>query len=106
MKTLDFNDITFKIGQNKTENWSLLNENNLYTWFHLNSFPSCYVICCTENITLELIEYGAKLCKENTKYRNLKNLKINYTTIKNLKKAQQEGAVFYISKKQVKNINI
>ena len=66
------NNIIFKIGKNSKENWELLNENKNYLWFHLSAFPSCYVICCDENPTSEMIQFGTKLCKQNTKYRNLK----------------------------------
>ena len=90
MKTIIFenecNKVTFKIGKNSKENWELLNENKNYIWFHLSAFPSCYVICCFENPTDEMIQFGAELCKENTKYRNLKNLKVSYTPISNLEK--------------------
>ena len=59
MKTIIFenecNTVTFKIGKNSKENWELLNENKNYLWFHLSSFPSCYVICCFENPTDKMI---------------------------------------------------
>ena len=104
MKTVDFEDTTFKVGKNSNENWQLLKENQNYIWFHLASFPSCYVICCDEDPSSEMIEYGAKLCKENTKYRNYTNLRVNYTPLNNLKKAEVEGMVYIKSKRKVKNI--
>ena len=106
MKVVEYQETEFKIGKNSKENWDLLDENQNYTWFHLASFPSCYVVCCSDDINDELISYGAQLCKENTKYRNLKNLKINYTLIGNLKKANTEGAVYFKSNRKVKNILI
>ena len=50
MKTYNFNNsISFKVGKNSKENWELLSENKNFMWFHLASFPSCFVICCDEN---------------------------------------------------------
>lgn len=106
MKEIEYEDTLFKVGNNSAENWELLKENENYMWFHLASFPSCYVICCTEDLTDDMIRYGAELCKSNTKYRNLKNLRVNYTPISNLKKGPVEGMVIMKSNRKVKNILI
>ena len=38
-------DLEILIGQNKKHNWEIYdNSNDLDVLFHLNSFPSCYVI--------------------------------------------------------------
>ena len=50
MKELFINNIKTLIGSNAKENWKLLEDskpNNLF--FHLSSFPSCYVILQTES---------------------------------------------------------
>ena len=81
MKDIEIQGIKCKIGSNAIENWELLEkskENNLF--FHLSSFPSCYVIL--ENDTkyfpsMYIIEQVALNCKLNTKYKNLKNIKRN-----------------------------
>ena len=106
MLTIECEDTTFKVGKNAKENWKLLEENQEYIWFHLDSFPSCYVICCDENPSKELLLYGAQLCKLNTKYRNLKNLKVNYTKLSNLRKGEEEGSVYIKSKRKVQNMII
>ena len=106
MKVEEFNDITIIIGQNAQENWDLINFDCDYIWLHLNSFPSCHVIIEDNNPEQEVLEYAAQLCKENTKYRNLKNLKICYTKCNNLKKGKDIGSVVYKSKRQVKTITI
>ena len=106
MLIIEYENITFKVGKNAKENWKLLEENQEYIWFHLNSFPSCYVICCDENPSKELLLYGAQLCKSNTKYRNLKNVKVNYTKLNNLKKTNEEGSVYIKSNRKVENIII
>lgn len=107
MKRIVFNDTQILIGENKNENWELLDENRgTFYWFHLKSFPSCHVIVQTDDITEELIHHGATLCKSNTKYKNLCNLKVNYTPISNIKKADAIGSVSFISNRKVKTITV
>ena len=107
MKTITDSELnTYKIGENKNENWEMLDTNGEFTWLHLNSFPSCYVIIEDENATQDMIEFAAKLCKENTKYRNVPNLKICYTKCSNLKKASDIGSVTFKSNRKRKTITI
>ena len=110
MKISNYNEYIFLIGKNSQDNWDILDickkENEKFIWFHLNSFPSCYVILKNElkdldkNQVNELILHGAKLCKENTKYKNLKDIKIQYTTLDKLKKTNKVGEVLVSGKKK------
>ncbi len=105
MKETLFNDETIiKIGSNAKENWQLVDSDESFTWLHLNSYPSCHVVIETDEPTQEEIIFAAQLCKENTKYRNLRNLKICYTTCGNLNKGPDEGSVICKSKRKVKHI--
>ena len=106
MLILEYKNIIFKVGKNSKENWDLLNENQNHIWFHLASFPSCYVICLDDNPSFECLMYGANLCKLNTKYRNLRNLKVNYTKLSNLSKGEEEGSVYIKSNKKVNSITV
>ena len=106
MKVIIIDDIEIVIGQNASENWELLELDEMYIWLHLNSFPSCHVVICHDNPEDYIIQYAAELCKNNTKYKNLKNLKICYTPIKNLKKATDIGSVIFKSKRKVNTILI
>ena len=111
MKKVEYNNITFIIGENAQDNWNILDlykkENNKYIWFHLNSFSSCYVIMCSTINDIEKLDidnylyYGAQLCKDNTKYRNFKNLKIIYTTLDKLSKTNIIGEVLISGKKKL-----
>jgi len=96
----------YKIGKNSEENWDLLSLDKEFMWFHLKSFPSCHVILENRNPTLNEIYIGANLCLLNTKYKNLKNIKINYTVLDNIKKGDKVGSIIYKSNKKVKTINI
>ena len=101
-----FNDTVILIGQNAQENWDLIDFESDFIWLHLNSFPSCHVIIKDENPDNDTLQVAAEMCKENTKYRNLKNLKICYTKCSNLKNGSDVGSVIYKSKRQVKTILI
>ena len=63
MKNIQYKNINFYIGSNANENWKLLedskNINDNYIWFHLNSFPSPYVIMYS---TLDQIKLDGSFC--------------------------------------------
>ncbi len=118
MKIVEYKNIQYYIGKNAQENWNILDElkkqNDDYIWFHLNSFSSGYVIMNTtiqiltemnnennENNIQQYLNYGAELCKQNSKYRNYNNLKIIYTTLKKLTKTDKIGEVIISGKKNI-----
>ena len=111
MKRIIFNNINYVIGENAQDNWNILEEaNNInsdYIWFHLNSFPSCYVIMYSalkdllDNSYNIYLNYGAQLCKNNSKYKNMRDIKICYTSLKKLKKTQKIGEVIVSGKKNI-----
>ena len=98
----------YKIGKNKVENWYILeNSKPSDYFFHLSSFPSCYVILeIKEKPTLEQIVKGAEICKEHTKFRNLKNLKVDYCRCDNVVKGDVIGEAEFVSNRKVKQIKI
>ena len=49
---------------------------------------------------------ASKLCKMNTKYKNIPNLKVDYTQCKNIIKGDKEGEIIYKSNKKVKQITV
>lgn len=106
MKTYTFNDIQILIGENANENWNIINFDSQLTWLHLNSFPSCHVIIKDNNYDKDVLYYAAQLCKENTKFKRIKNLKVCYTKCNNLIKGKDTGSVIFKSKRQVKTIII
>jgi len=64
--------------------------------FHLNSFPSPYVVVRSIDPGAEVIAEAAKICKSNSKYKHLKNMKVLYTKISNIK-LNDDGTVDIIS---------
>ena len=94
------------VGQNKKENWSLLdNSRESDILFHLSSFPSCYVILKATDIPPnEVIFKCAELCRSNTKHKNLKNIKVDYSFCSNITKGDNVGELEYKSNKKVSTI--
>jgi hypothetical protein len=115
MKISSYKDIIFEIGQNAKENWEIFEKNKEinsdYVWFHLNSFPSSYVIMKISILELKenystreidtIFNYAANLCRENSKYKFLKDLKIVYTILKKLKKGDKQGEVIISGKRNL-----
>ena len=100
MKVFDNN---IYIGCNAQENWELIDKSNKSDmWYHLDSFPSCHVVCND----LNKLRYCAELCKSHSKYKNLHNVKVCYTPINNLIKGDTAGSVVYKSKRKVQKIMI
>ena len=114
MKKIEYNNITYVIGENAQDNWNILDlfkkENDKYIWFHLNSFSSGYVIMCSTINDIDKLQfnnylyYGAELCKKNTRYKNFQNLKIIYTTLNKLSKTNKIGEVIISGKKNIISI--
>lgn len=96
------------VGKSKEENWKLLDESNPnYLFFHLTSFPSCYVILQTEEkVDNNVIIECASLCLNNTKFRHLKNVYVDYTVVENVKKGDKVGEIWYKSFRKVNKVKI
>ena len=113
MKTNELNNIKYYVGQNARENWQILDTamsiNNNYIWFHLNSFASPYVIMYatlddlvgTDISICQYLQYGAELCKANSKYKFMKDIKIMYVSIKKLTKTEKVGEVDVSGKSKI-----
>tara|TARA_Y100000389_G_scaffold205145_2_gene264099 strand:+ start:28786 stop:29109 length:324 start_codon:yes stop_codon:yes gene_type:complete len=95
------------IGQNDLDNWNIIDNSKPDSiWFHLKSFPSPHVIIQNPEYSKEEISEAANLCKKYSKFKNLKNLKISYCKISNIKKSEKIGSVEFISNRQVSYIKI
>ena len=105
MKTIINSEKQCFVGSNAKENWNLLEESNpTDILFHLHSFPSCYVILKNDNDEFpnsNIIKEAAIICKTNTKYKNLKDIKVDYTFCRNIEKGEKVGELIYKSNKKV-----
>lgn len=108
MKTIQIERFTCHIGENAKDNWNLLDQsddNDIL--FHLTSFPSCYVILKDgEKIDEVILEKSAKICLQNTKYRRMKNVYVDYTPVSNAEKGEKIGELFYRSNRKVHKIKV
>ena len=98
------------IGRSADENHEIIEQANPYDlWFHVSNYPSCHVICKLENKKYEsklfhkIIKQGAVCCKQYCKFKNVLDVSIIYTYIKNITKTYKSGEV---TAKHIKNISI
>ena len=110
MKSIIIQGINCRIGTNASENWKLFDESKQTDIiFHLSSFPSCYVILDNKDYSFpehDIISQAALQCKLNTKYKNLKNIKVDYTLCSNIEKGDVVGEIIYKSNRKVSNISV
>ena len=94
--------VVYKLGQNANENHELIDyvDKNDW-WFHLKDYPSGHCIVERSEIEKEDIIFASTLVKENSKYKNFRNLSICYTQIKNIKKTKTLGEVKILKKPNI-----
>jgi predicted ribosome quality control (RQC) complex YloA/Tae2 family protein len=87
-----------KIGQNKTDNWSLIdgaNPDNI--WFHVSGAPSSHIvldtICNIKEIPSSVIYRCAVLCSKRSSSHKQRHSNINYTYVKHVLKGERIGEV-------------
>ena len=110
MKYYTYSNITIVLGQNDIDNWEIIKNykkvNQNYIWMHLDSYPSGHIIILSENVDNEILKYAGSICKENTKYRNIPNLKICYTKLSNILKGDKVGEVIFKQNKLISFLKI
>jgi len=108
-REMDFGKIDFLVGQNAQENHDLIDaadEEDL--WFHVSEHPSCHVIGkipdgvdIDKSDLMKVVKQGAVICKSFSKFKSDKNVKIDYTWIKNVTKLKTPGSVSIVDAKCV-----
>jgi predicted ribosome quality control (RQC) complex YloA/Tae2 family protein len=93
-------DYKIYIGANQAENDALIKKAPQHaTWFHLKDFPSAHAIVVNTAkagvIDAEVIRRAATLVKERAApgVRTLKNVGVNYLTIKYVQRTETPGTV-------------
>lgn len=101
--------INFKIGSNKYDNFDIIDSAKPSDiWFHLgNEYESPHVVAEIPNDLKKkdikyIIKRGAVLCKQYSKYNNIKNIDIIYTKISNIVKTDIIGTVNATNQKNIK----
>lgn len=97
--TTDDKDYIFYVGENAIENWKMLTHaKQWYYFFHLSSFPSGYgMLVCNniEDIPRIVLKQCARYIIQNSKQRNLRNVKVDCTKYYNVKRGDKVGEVMY-----------
>jgi predicted ribosome quality control (RQC) complex YloA/Tae2 family protein len=96
---MDGRDIyIIKIGQNKVENWSLIDgadPDNI--WFHVSGAPSAHIVldtvCNINDIPSRVIYRCAVLCSKRSKSHKERHSFVNYTYVKHVLKGENVGEV-------------
>jgi predicted ribosome quality control (RQC) complex YloA/Tae2 family protein len=109
MREMNFGQMDFLVGQNAQENHDLLDaaaEQDL--WFHVSGYPSCHVIGkmpqdveLDKSDVMKVVKQGAIICKSFSKYKGDKNVKIEYTWVKNVTKLKAKGSVSITNAKSI-----
>lgn len=93
-------EIIFHIGKNKKDNFQIIdNGKDEDIWFHAKNDSSCHIVCeinyeYSKDELKKIAKLGALLCKNNTnKLKNMRNVEIIYTFLKNVTKTEIEGCV-------------
>ena len=102
-------EITFHIGQNKNENFDVIDKGDPDDlWFHANEISSCHVVAnipsdISDKDRKYIIKAGALLCKKYTnKIKSLNDIEVVYTKIKYIEKTQYIGCVKIINQKIIR----
>jgi predicted ribosome quality control (RQC) complex YloA/Tae2 family protein len=104
------NEYTIYVGQNKTENWQLIDASEKTDiWFHVEGAPSCHVILVNLNrvklrdVPRQVIKRCAYLCKVNSSalIKSMAKCVVNYTPISEIVKTDIVGQVSVSNYKSV-----
>ena len=107
MKTFTVEEIGIILGENANENEQVINESHPdFIWLHLDKFPSGHVVIQSNVVSQQILQIAAQKCLENTKYKNLKNISVIFTTISNLKFTEKKGEVEFRSNRKTSRFKI
>lgn len=102
-------DINLLVGKNASNNWEIYKlSNQTDTIFHLDKFPSPYVIINKPiaELSTELIQFAATICKSKTKYKNVPNIGVLYTPISNTTIGDKVGSFVVVSNRKKHVVHI
>jgi predicted ribosome quality control (RQC) complex YloA/Tae2 family protein len=93
-------NVLFRIGKNAEGNFQIIDLSKCDDlWFHISGVSSAHVIAIVPCFTLDkkqkrdLVKRGAVICKKYSKYASSKDVEIDYTEVKNVKKTNTIGTV-------------
>jgi predicted ribosome quality control (RQC) complex YloA/Tae2 family protein len=102
----DSNEYVIIIGQNKVDNFKIIDDAvNTDIWFHVSELSSCHIILKNNKkmseIPRQVIKHCAYLCKINSKAKTLPTCDIVYTPISEVIKTDIIGQVLLKKSKSI-----
>lgn len=109
VETIEYEGFTLYLGKNNKQNDYLIKKvsNPDDIWLHAKDTPSGHIIIKTENgrkpVTAAVLEFAARLCKENSPMKNTAKASIIYTKRKYLKRPPDThlGYVTYREEREI-----
>lgn len=109
INTNNLENINFLLGRNAASNWYIYhNSDQSDTIFHLDKFSSPYVIVNLpiDQLTREQILVASIICKKKSKYKNVPEIGILYTSVSNTRLGESLGTFIIKSNNKKKLIYI
>jgi len=101
-------DVDFIVGKNAADNFDIIDDaTSRDIWFHIENEPSGHIVAKMPEIELnkkqlrQIITQGAVVCKENSKFKSMKNVKIVFTYVENVVKMDIPGSVMLLKSKNI-----
>ncbi len=102
-----YDDVKYLVGKNAADNWKLIeNADDTDLWIHLQNTSSSHVIIeNTKELTNDHIIFGCELCREHSKERNTKKLRVSVLEKKYVKKGKCVGEAILLTQPRVYILN-
>ena len=101
-------EVNYIVGKNAADNFDIIDESTgRDIWFHIENEPSGHIVAKMPELTLnkkqlrQIITQGAVVCKENSKFKSMKNVKIVFTYVENVVKLDIPGSVTLLNSKTI-----
>lgn len=92
--TIQLEDAIIKVGKNNIQNdYILKNSNRNDYWFHVQTYHGSHVVVNTQNLRDELIVLAATLAAHFSQAKDAKNVTVDYTQVRNVKRTGSKGLV-------------
>ncbi len=96
MKVLSNNGVTYTIGQNAVENWSILSISRDFYWVHLDNIASAHAIIHIDvEPTKEELEFARQALLAQTKKAS-KSSGVVYACVKYVRRGSVPGEVYVV----------
>lgn len=102
-------ELCYRTGTSAHHDWQIYRESHQNgTLFHLDKFPSPYVIANVPigDLTNQQIRAMAQPCKSKSKYKNLRSAGVFYTPASNTRPGEAVGSLVVLSNRKKKIVRV